>query len=143
MVTIAAPLRSSKAVPHTTAVSAVAVLRSEVADAMFPIKVVVPWEHVADVSRVRLTVCIPDGFSGEIVLVEPSYVLAETRLAPASETSTGGPHIRIAIEAEIETSGADFACGAKFPDDSGSLAAVVGITGERLTFEATARLYRR
>lgn len=143
MVTIAAPVGSSSSVPRTTAVSAVAVLRSPDADAMFPLKLVVPWEHVDDVARVRLAVAVPEGFVGEVVLVEPAYVLAETQLLPAPATGVEGAHIRIAIEAEVESAGPEFSCGVKFPDQTGSFGAAVGVTGERLCFEAYSRVYCR
>ena len=143
MVTIAAPVRASKAVPRTTAVSAVAVLRGRSADAMYPIKVVVPWEHLTEISMVSLTLRVPRGFTGEVVIVEPGYVLCETHMVEdASLDETAAP-LKATIDVVVEAAVQRFPCGAKFADRSGSFGAVVGTTGETLTLETFSRLYSR
>ncbi len=143
MVTITAPLRASKAVPHTTAVSAVAVFRGHSADAMYPIKVVVPWEHLNHVSAISITFRVPPGFDAEVVLAEPAYVLCEGRVTEDSALDPSAAPLAAGVEVLVNTASAPFPCGVKFTDRAGSMGAVLGEAGETLTFEAYSRLFTR
>ena len=143
MVTITAPLRTSKAVPHTTAVSAVAVFRGHDTDAMYPIKVVVPWEHLGRVSHVSLTFGVPRGFEAEVVLVEPSYVLCESRVVEDAALDGSAAPLPAGVEVVVRSDGEPFPCGVKFTNRGGTLGAALGETGETLAFQAFSRLYSR
>jgi hypothetical protein len=136
MVTIAAPLRTSKTVPHTTAVSAVAVFRGQDADAMYPIKVVGPWEHLDRVSHVSLTFRAPRGFAAEVAMVEPAYVLCESRVVDDADLDPSAAPLVAGVEVVVRSEGEPFQCGVKFTDRTGTMGAVLGETGETLAFEA-------
>lgn len=143
MVIITAPVSGSKAVPHTTAVSAVAVLRGEGADAMFPIKVVVPWEHLKSVAHVTVRVRAPRGFSGEVMTVEPAIVLCERSIVEDERLDHSAEPLAAGVEVVVRSHGEPFPCGVKFTDGEGAAGAVVGKSGEPLVFRAYSRLYRR
>lgn len=143
MVTITAPRPGTRAVPHTTAVNAIAVLRGESADAMFPIKVVVPWEHLKSLASVRITLRAPAGFRAELVITEPVGTLCEQSVTCDSTLDPRAEPLGAGFEVEVRTAGGTFPCGVKFTNSAGAAAAVVGEARELLAFQAFSRLYRR
>lgn len=143
MVIITAPVSGSKAVPHTTAVSAVAVLRGKGADAMFPVKVVVPWEHLKSIARVTVKVRAPRGFTAEVVMVEPATVLCERSAAEDGELDALAEPLAAGFEIVVHADGEPFTSGVKFTNGAGTTGAAIGEAGEPLVFKAYSRLYRR
>lgn len=143
MVTITAARPGAAAVPHTTAVSAIAVLRGEGADAMFPIKVVVPWEHLKGVVSVGLTLRAPAGFQAELVITEPAGALCERMVVIDGALDAQAEPLAAGFEVVVRAGGEAFPCGVKFTNRAGAAGAVVGEADEVLTFQAFSRLYRR
>ena len=143
MVTIAAPIRETRAVPHTTAVSAVAVLRGQGVDAVYPIKVVVPWEHLDHVSHVSLTFRVPRGFQAEVVLVEPANALCERRVVEDDALDGSSAPLASCVEVVVSSDREPFPCGIKYTDRLGGAGAYLGGAGETLAFQAYSRLYAR
>ena len=82
-------ISNPNAIPRTAAVNVVAVYRSGVADALFPLKVLVPWEQLDHVLTVELTFFVPADYQAEVVVSEPTYVLCSSRTVREAAPSGG------------------------------------------------------
>ena len=133
----------SALLPRTTAVSAVAVFKGASCDGMFPVKVQVPWEHLADVRLVTLAFHVPRGFDPEIMLIEPAYVLCQATAVEDDALDPESAPLATMVEVIVETDGVPFHCGVKFEGRNGMSAAVTGETSEELKVEAFSRRYPR
>jgi len=110
---------------------------------MYPIRIVVPWEHLGRISHVSLTFRAPCGFEAEVLMVEPAYVLCERRVIEDTALDASAAPLPTAVEVVVSADGEPFPCGVKYTDQLGGAGAFLGETGETLAFEAYSRLYTR
>ena len=125
--------------PRTSVVTVFAVYRSAAADVLLPVKIVVPWKHVADVSRIDFTFHVPDGFESDIVFGEPANLLCSWRTVRTA-VSRRGDLLASPISATVASSGDPFTFGLKFPSDSSGTGLSLGVSGEQLTVTTYGRV---
>jgi hypothetical protein len=118
------------------------VLRGPGHDAVVPLSVLVSWADAAEVESVGFTFRVPVGFSQEIVLDQPHYLLCTLQTAGQAGPAARGGTLTLLTEIHVRCD-RRIPFGVKFQTEAGESRLRGGLSGEGLVIASSARLVQR